>query len=199
MRTVVPHRSRKAEDKRQQQLRMPSELYPWGWDAVPRPFRVAISLVVGLTNVHGGGDKRMPHFYTALFGFGLAYHAWTKLQMRISHSNSNVAPPLSVPPSLVFFLMALIGLFGLMVWLTLYPLGFMKWLLYLKGIRDINFKLVLLAMATLHFFTAFVLEVTDWGRGGGVEEGSRRTLCPKNGEEGSGEKLVILYHNCVDS
>ncbi|XP_061456915.1 polyamine-transporting ATPase 13A2 isoform X2 [Rhineura floridana] len=56
------------------------------------------------------------------------------------------------------FLIALIILFGLMIWLTLYPLGFMRYLLKLKAIDDLNFKLVLLAMATLHFFTAFMLE-----------------------------------------
>ncbi|XP_015268069.1 PREDICTED: probable cation-transporting ATPase 13A2 [Gekko japonicus] len=57
----------------------------------------------------------------------------------------------------VFFLVALIVLFGLMVWFTLYPLGFMT-MLTLKEIDDMNFKLVLLGMATLHFFMAFVLE-----------------------------------------
>ncbi|KAJ6656844.1 hypothetical protein lerEdw1_003175 [Lerista edwardsae] len=57
----------------------------------------------------------------------------------------------------VVFLMALIFLYGLMTWLTLYPLGFMT-LLYLKRIDDMRFKVVLLALATLHFFTAFVLE-----------------------------------------
>ncbi|XP_077168566.1 polyamine-transporting ATPase 13A2 isoform X2 [Paroedura picta] len=57
----------------------------------------------------------------------------------------------------VFFLVALLVLFGLMIWLTLYPLGFMN-MFTLKNIDDMNFKLVLLGMATLHFFMAFVLE-----------------------------------------
>ncbi|XP_054857789.1 polyamine-transporting ATPase 13A2 isoform X2 [Eublepharis macularius] len=57
----------------------------------------------------------------------------------------------------VFFLIALIVLFGLMIWLTLYPVGFMN-MLSLKAIADMNFKLLLLGMATLHFFMAFVLE-----------------------------------------
>ncbi|XP_066493188.1 polyamine-transporting ATPase 13A2 isoform X1 [Tiliqua scincoides] len=57
----------------------------------------------------------------------------------------------------VLFLIVLIFLFGLMTWLTLYPLGFMT-LLDLKRIDDMKFKVVLLALATLHFFTAFVVE-----------------------------------------
>ncbi|XP_053137543.1 polyamine-transporting ATPase 13A2 isoform X2 [Hemicordylus capensis] len=58
----------------------------------------------------------------------------------------------------VFFLIALIVLFGLMIWLTLSPLPFMASWMQLKAIGDLNFKLLLLGMATLHFFTAFVLE-----------------------------------------
>ncbi|XP_075629131.1 polyamine-transporting ATPase 13A2 isoform X1 [Balearica regulorum gibbericeps] len=58
----------------------------------------------------------------------------------------------------VLFLVVLILLFGLMIWLTLYPLGFPKTLLKLKGIDDLNFKLLLLGIATLNFFAAFVLE-----------------------------------------
>uniref|UniRef100_A0ACB8EEJ0 Uncharacterized protein n=1 Tax=Sphaerodactylus townsendi TaxID=933632 RepID=A0ACB8EEJ0_9SAUR len=74
----------------------------------------------------------------------------------------------------VFFLIALIVLFSLMIWLTLYPLGFMN-MLTLKGIADMNFKLVLLGMATLHFFMAFVLETfLDSGLTGGL-----RKLCRK--------------------
>uniref|UniRef100_A0A670J190 ATPase cation transporting 13A2 n=1 Tax=Podarcis muralis TaxID=64176 RepID=A0A670J190_PODMU len=74
------------------------------------------------------------------------------------------------------FLIALIILFGLMTWLTLYPLGFMRYLLKLKAIDDLNFKLALLGMAALHFFTAFMLEVLG-GQGGRVkshgQEGGR--------------------------
>uniref|UniRef100_A0A663NEC9 Polyamine-transporting ATPase 13A2 n=1 Tax=Athene cunicularia TaxID=194338 RepID=A0A663NEC9_ATHCN len=58
----------------------------------------------------------------------------------------------------VLFLVVLILLFGLMIWLTLYPLGFPKTLLKLQGIDDLNFKLLLLGIAALNFFTAFVLE-----------------------------------------
>uniref|UniRef100_A0A8C4TWA5 ATPase cation transporting 13A2 n=1 Tax=Falco tinnunculus TaxID=100819 RepID=A0A8C4TWA5_FALTI len=58
----------------------------------------------------------------------------------------------------VLFLVVLILLFGLMIWLTLYPLGFPKTLLKLQGIDDLNFKLLLLGVAALNFFAAFVLE-----------------------------------------
>ncbi|KAI6073846.1 putative cation-transporting ATPase 13A2 [Aix galericulata] len=58
----------------------------------------------------------------------------------------------------VLFLVVLVILFGLMIWLTLYPLGFPKTLLKLQGIDDLNFKLLLLGIATLNFFAAFVLE-----------------------------------------
>ncbi|NXN80616.1 AT132 ATPase, partial [Bombycilla garrulus] len=58
----------------------------------------------------------------------------------------------------VLFLLVLILLFGLMIWLTLYPLGFPKSLLKLQPIEDFSFKLLLLGIAALNFFTAFVLE-----------------------------------------
>uniref|UniRef100_A0A8C3JRZ2 Polyamine-transporting ATPase 13A2 n=1 Tax=Calidris pygmaea TaxID=425635 RepID=A0A8C3JRZ2_9CHAR len=58
----------------------------------------------------------------------------------------------------VLFLVVLILLFGLMIWLTLYPLGFPKSLLKLQGIDDLSFKLLLLGIAALNFFAAFVLE-----------------------------------------
>ncbi|OXB77267.1 UNVERIFIED_CONTAM: hypothetical protein H355_002259, partial [Colinus virginianus] len=59
----------------------------------------------------------------------------------------------------VLFLVVLMLLFGLMIWLTLYPLGFPKTLLKLQDIDDLNFKLLLLGIASLNFFAAFVLEV----------------------------------------
>uniref|UniRef100_A0A8B9MS33 ATPase cation transporting 13A2 n=1 Tax=Accipiter nisus TaxID=211598 RepID=A0A8B9MS33_9AVES len=58
----------------------------------------------------------------------------------------------------VLFLVVLVLLFGLMIWLTLYPLGFPKTLLKLQDIDDLNFKLLLLGIAALNFFAAFVLE-----------------------------------------
>lgn len=59
----------------------------------------------------------------------------------------------------MLFLVVLVILFGLMIWLTVYPLGFPKTLLKLQGIDDLSFKLLLLGIATLNFFAAFVLEV----------------------------------------
>ncbi|XP_030042006.1 polyamine-transporting ATPase 13A2 isoform X2 [Microcaecilia unicolor] len=58
----------------------------------------------------------------------------------------------------VLFLLVLIIFFTLMIWLTLYPLWFMRYLLILKEINDMNFKLMLLGFAVLNFFTAFLLE-----------------------------------------
>ncbi|XP_023796049.1 cation-transporting ATPase 13A2 [Cyanistes caeruleus] len=58
----------------------------------------------------------------------------------------------------VLFLLVLILLFGLMGWLTLYPLGFPKSLLKLQPIEDFSFKLLLLGIAALNFFAAFALE-----------------------------------------
>nr|XP_048680762.1 polyamine-transporting ATPase 13A2 isoform X3 [Caretta caretta] len=56
------------------------------------------------------------------------------------------------------FLLVLVALFGLTIGITLYPLGFVKAMLKLKDVGDMNFKLLLLGMATLNFFTAFMLE-----------------------------------------
>lgn len=75
----------------------------------------------------------------------------------------------------MLFLVVLILLFGLMMWLTLYPLGFPKTLLKLQSIDDLNFKLLLLGIATLNFFAAFVLEVGHPRVGTG---GVRDTRCP---------------------
>ncbi|OXB64406.1 hypothetical protein ASZ78_009989 [Callipepla squamata] len=61
----------------------------------------------------------------------------------------------------VLFLVVLMLLFSLMIWLTLYPLGFPKTLLKLQDIDDLNFKLLLLGIASLNFFAAFVLEVSN--------------------------------------
>ncbi|NXA16522.1 AT132 ATPase, partial [Sapayoa aenigma] len=74
-----------------------------------------------------------------------------------SPQTSSSSSPSSFPPS-VLFLLVLILLFGLMIWLTLYPLGFPKSLLKLQSIEDLNFKLLLLGIAALNFFAAFVLE-----------------------------------------
>ncbi|KAM7139016.1 polyamine-transporting ATPase 13A2 isoform 2-T2 [Macrochelys suwanniensis] len=56
------------------------------------------------------------------------------------------------------FLLVLVALFGLTIGITLYPLGFVKAVLKLKDVGDMSFKMLLLGMATLNFFTAFMLE-----------------------------------------
>ncbi|NWI66644.1 AT132 ATPase, partial [Todus mexicanus] len=78
----------------------------------------------------------------------------------VDEETSNLYPPpqpSSFSPS-VLFLLVLILLFSLMTWLTLYPLGFPKVLLKLKSIDSLNFKLLLLGIAALNFFAAFMLE-----------------------------------------
>ncbi|XP_039223537.1 polyamine-transporting ATPase 13A2 [Crotalus tigris] len=57
------------------------------------------------------------------------------------------------------FLIALLLLTGFMIWLTVFPLAFMQKLLRLKSPGDLSFKVILLGMAALHFFVAFMLEV----------------------------------------
>lgn len=61
--------------------------------------------------------------------------------------------------SAVVFLCILIVLFGLMSWLVLYPVPFLQMLLKLYDISDMNFKLLLVALAALNFLTCFLLEV----------------------------------------
>ncbi|XP_075462086.1 polyamine-transporting ATPase 13A2 isoform X2 [Ascaphus truei] len=58
----------------------------------------------------------------------------------------------------VLFLLVLILLLAVMVWITLSPLGFMVSLLRLKVINDINFKFVLIGLAIVNFFAAFIVE-----------------------------------------
>ncbi|XP_010132858.1 PREDICTED: probable cation-transporting ATPase 13A2, partial [Buceros rhinoceros silvestris] len=80
----------------------------------------------------------------------------------------------------VLFLLVLLLLFGLMIWLTLYPLGFPKTLLNLKGIDDLNFKLLLLGIAALNFFAAFVLETAlDHGLLGCLRKLRRKKVSKK--------------------
>ena len=72
-------------------------------------------------------------------------------------------------------------LFGLLIWLTLYPLGFPKTLLKLQGIDYLNFKLLLLGIATLNFFAAFVLEVGSKAlHSGRVFRPPSSWICPRN-------------------
>ncbi|XP_043917761.1 polyamine-transporting ATPase 13A2 isoform X2 [Protopterus annectens] len=64
----------------------------------------------------------------------------------------------------VLFLVALIILTALMIWITVYPLAFMRKILTLAYIEDIQFKMILCGIAAINFFTAFLLEtVIDEG------------------------------------
>ncbi|XP_053308201.1 polyamine-transporting ATPase 13A2 [Spea bombifrons] len=58
----------------------------------------------------------------------------------------------------VLFLLLLTSLLGLVLWITIYPLGFMRYLLQLKDINDFNFKFVLIGLAAVNFVAAFIAE-----------------------------------------
>ncbi|KAM9299549.1 polyamine-transporting ATPase 13A2 [Gastrophryne carolinensis] len=58
----------------------------------------------------------------------------------------------------VLFLCDLLLLLGLMLWITLYPLPFMRNLLNLHLIDDLNFKFVLVGIAAVNFIAAYLLE-----------------------------------------
>ncbi|XP_053546238.1 polyamine-transporting ATPase 13A2 isoform X2 [Bombina bombina] len=58
----------------------------------------------------------------------------------------------------VLFLLLLIVLLAMLLWITLFPLGFMVSLLQLKVIDDINFKLVLIGMVAVNFIAAYLME-----------------------------------------
>ncbi|XP_055515087.1 LOW QUALITY PROTEIN: cation-transporting ATPase 13A2 [Leucoraja erinacea] len=59
----------------------------------------------------------------------------------------------------VLFLVALILLYAVMIFLTLYPLQFMRKILQLMFISDLKFKLLLLGFAALQFFVSFLFEI----------------------------------------
>ncbi|XP_064156772.1 cation-transporting ATPase 13A2 isoform X2 [Anguilla rostrata] len=58
----------------------------------------------------------------------------------------------------VLFLCVLLALCGIMCWLVLYPASFLRRVLQLCDIADMNFKLLLVALAALNFFTCYLLE-----------------------------------------
>uniref|UniRef100_UPI00398F33FC polyamine-transporting ATPase 13A2 isoform X2 n=1 Tax=Pristiophorus japonicus TaxID=55135 RepID=UPI00398F33FC len=58
----------------------------------------------------------------------------------------------------VLFLVALILLYAVMIFLTLYPLQFIRQFMQLMLISDVKFKLLLLGFAALHFFTSLLFE-----------------------------------------
>ncbi|KAM9855577.1 polyamine-transporting ATPase 13A2 isoform 2-T3 [Aulostomus maculatus] len=59
----------------------------------------------------------------------------------------------------VIFLSVLLVHFGLMTWLVLYPGPFIVKIFRLYDISDMNFKMLLVALAALNFFICFVVEV----------------------------------------
>lgn len=59
----------------------------------------------------------------------------------------------------VVFVCVLLVLFALMSWLVLAPVPFLRKLLKLYDIPDMNFKILLVALASLNFVFCFLLEV----------------------------------------
>ncbi|XP_051894917.1 cation-transporting ATPase 13A2 isoform X2 [Pristis pectinata] len=59
----------------------------------------------------------------------------------------------------VLFLIALIVLYAIMIFLTVYPLQFIRKILQLMFIDDMKFKLLLLGFAALQFFISFLFEI----------------------------------------
>lgn len=59
------------------------------------------------------------------------------------------------------FLCLLFVLFGLMTWLVLYPGPVIGGVLQLYNFSDMDFKLLLIAVAALNFLICFVVEVSD--------------------------------------
>lgn len=58
----------------------------------------------------------------------------------------------------VVFLCILLFMFGLMSWLVVFPVLFIREILQLYDFSDLNFKLLLVALAALNFLTCFLLE-----------------------------------------
>ncbi|KAJ8395144.1 hypothetical protein AAFF_G00036000 [Aldrovandia affinis] len=59
----------------------------------------------------------------------------------------------------VLFVFVLLVLLGIMSWLVLYPAPILDRLLQLYTVTDINYKLLLVALAALNFFTSYLMEV----------------------------------------
>ncbi|XP_073512248.1 polyamine-transporting ATPase 13A2 isoform X2 [Phyllobates terribilis] len=58
----------------------------------------------------------------------------------------------------ILLLLALLVLFAMMLWITLFPMKFMLSLLDLQVINDFNFKFVLIGIVAVHFIAAFIVE-----------------------------------------
>ncbi|KAL2103581.1 hypothetical protein ACEWY4_000449 [Coilia grayii] len=59
----------------------------------------------------------------------------------------------------VLFLVLLLVFSATMFWLVLFPVGIIQEILQLYKITDMNYKLLLIALAALNFFTCYLLEV----------------------------------------
>ncbi|XP_036389036.1 cation-transporting ATPase 13A2 [Megalops cyprinoides] len=57
------------------------------------------------------------------------------------------------------FVFVLLILFAIMCWLVIYPLPLLRRLLQLYTVTDMNYKLLLVSLAALNFFTCYLLEV----------------------------------------
>ncbi|CAL9684886.1 unnamed protein product [Knipowitschia caucasica] len=59
----------------------------------------------------------------------------------------------------VWFLVLLVLFSGLMAWLVMYPLPFMRRFLSLYNIEDLSYKFVLVGLSALNFFTCLMMEM----------------------------------------
>uniref|UniRef100_A0A3B3SF29 ATPase cation transporting 13A2 n=1 Tax=Paramormyrops kingsleyae TaxID=1676925 RepID=A0A3B3SF29_9TELE len=59
----------------------------------------------------------------------------------------------------VLFVFLLLLFFGAMSWLVLYPVPFLRRLFKLSEVTDMNYKLLLVALAALNLFTCYLLEI----------------------------------------
>ncbi|XP_069775025.1 polyamine-transporting ATPase 13A2 isoform X2 [Narcine bancroftii] len=76
----------------------------------------------------------------------------------------------------VLFLVALVLLYTMMIFLTIYPLQFVRKILQLMFIDDMKFKLLLLVFAALQFFISFLFELAI---DNGFLNACKRPLCKK--------------------
>lgn len=60
----------------------------------------------------------------------------------------------------ILYLLALIILIAMMLWITLYPLLFMRNILKIMVLEDMSFKLVLVGIAAANFIAAFLIETS---------------------------------------
>ncbi|XP_072887917.1 polyamine-transporting ATPase 13A2 isoform X1 [Hemitrygon akajei] len=86
----------------------------------------------------------------------------------------------------VLFLIALVVLYTIMIFLTVYPLQFIRKILQLMFISDIKFKLLLLGLVALQFFLSFLFEMAI---DNGFLNMCKRPLCKKKSSKKLYKKL----------